>query len=127
MIKKQIKYLEPEGSRPAKRDQGKAQLNLVSPHFVEGMARVLQFAIEVGKYDRGSWLNGILFSQVIDAAERHILAMKKGEFYDPETGELHSYHAACNLMFLSHYISNQMHHLNDLLFIENKGDLHDGE
>lgn len=74
------------------------------------------FAVGIGKYLRGSWLRGMPYSQAIDAIRRHVAAIERGEDRDPETGELHAYHAACNLMFLAHYQEQGMTHLDDRLF-----------
>ena len=43
------------------------------------------------------------WSKVLASLERHLNAIKKGEDYDSETGELHAAHLACNAHFLTAY------------------------
>ena len=84
-----------------KHDQGKTRFELVSPYFVEGVAKILTFGAQ--KYDPYNWAKGMDYGRVLGALERHIADWKKGIDLDPETGESHLYHAACNLMFLSEF------------------------
>lgn len=83
-------------------DSSKPKLGLIDPSFLEGVARVLGQG--EAKYGGPNWLEGLDWSRVTDAAKRHILALEKGEEFDPETGERHTFHAACCLMFLNHYM-----------------------
>lgn len=85
-----------------KDDQGKNRLDLIEPEFIEGVGKVLTFGAE--KYEENSW-------QKVDNAEnryyaaamRHLLAWRKGEKIDPESGLNHLDHVACNIMFLQHF------------------------
>lgn len=104
-----------------KHDQHKTRFELVDPTFVEGVASVLTFGAL--KYDEFNWAKGIKFSRVIGALKRHIHAFEVGENLDPETGQPHLYHAACNLMFLAHYMKHKKE-LDDRFFA-NVGDTND--
>jgi hypothetical protein len=80
-------------------DTGKNRLDLIVPEFIEDLGRVLTFGAE--KYGPNNW------QQLVDsegryyaALQRHLLAYKRGEKYDNESGFPHLAHAACNLMFL---------------------------
>lgn len=85
-----------------KDDQGKNRLDLIEPEFIEGVGKVLTFGAE--KYEENSW-------QKVDNAEnryyaaamRHLLAWRRGEKIDPESGLNHLDHVACNIMFLQHF------------------------
>ncbi len=85
-----------------KDDQGKNRLDLIEPEFIEGVGKVLTFGAE--KYEENNW-------QKVDNAEnryyaaamRHLLAWRKGEKIDPESGLNHLDHVACNIMFLQHF------------------------
>jgi len=80
---------------------GKLRYDLVHPHAHEGMVRVLTKGSE--KYAPRNWEKGMAWSTVLASMKRHIAAVEKGEDFDPETGELHINHVACNAHFLSAY------------------------
>lgn len=82
-----------------KYDGGKPRIDLVTPEFVEGVAKVLTFGAE--KYAAWNWAEGIDFSRLYASAQRHLGAWKKGQDFDEESGLSHLYHAACCLMFIS--------------------------
>lgn len=85
-----------------KYDDGKNRLDLVEPEFIEGIGEILTFG--AGKYGPNSWQNvedGC--NRYYAAALRHLLAYRKGEKTDPESGKSHLYHVACNMMFLAHW------------------------
>ena len=85
-----------------KNDQDKNRLDLVEPEFIEAVGEVLTFG--AAKYEPNNW-------QKVDDAEnryyaaalRHLLAYRKGEQIDEESGLSHLKHAATNLMFLLHF------------------------
>ncbi len=85
-----------------KHDEGKNRLDLIEPEFIEGVGKVLTFGAE--KYGPNNWQN-------VDDAEnryyaatlRHLLAWRKGEKTDPESGLSHLDHVATNIMFLQHF------------------------
>ena len=55
------------------------------------------------KYAARNWERGMPWSSVIASLKRHLAAIEAGEDYDPETGELHAAHLACNVHFLTAY------------------------
>lgn len=81
----------------------KPRLSLVSPWAQEGLARVLTFGAQ--KYAAYNWAKGLSYSETIDSMERHIVALKRGEDIDPESGLPHIDHIQCNAMFLSHFMA----------------------
>lgn len=82
-------------------NQGKNRFDLVHPWAHEQMVNVLtKGAI---KYKDRNWEKGMAWSNVIASLKRHLNAIEKGEDYDPETGELHAAHIACNAHFLTAY------------------------
>lgn len=82
-------------------NQGKRRYDLVQPWAHEQMVNVLTKGAE--KYAERNWENGMVWSKVLSSLERHLVAIKKGEDYDPESGELHAAHLACNAHFLTAY------------------------
>jgi hypothetical protein len=82
-------------------NQGKPKLSMVDPILAEATARVLEFGAK--KYSRDNWRNGMAYTNVLDSMERHLAALKRGEDIDPESGESHEGHIACNCMFLLYY------------------------
>jgi hypothetical protein len=90
------------GYKASMDNPAKPPVDLVPPTLPRGIARVLGKGAQ--KYSRGNWMRGMSYSEVIAAAERHLLAIKEGEDIDPESGELHIYHLGCELAFLSWYM-----------------------
>lgn len=72
-----------------------------STNFLYGIGSVLTFG--AGKYTANNWLNGMAWSRLIGAANRHILSHLDGEELDPESGLPHLHHAACCITFLLTY------------------------
>lgn len=86
-------------------DSDKCRLDLIDPAFTEGVGNVLTFGAK--KYEAESWKtleDGL--RRYLTAAERHILAIKKGEINDSESGLPHAYHAATDLMMVQWFIDN---------------------
>jgi hypothetical protein len=82
-------------------NEGKTRHDLVPAYAQEQFAKVLtKGAI---KYDDRNWELGMSWSSVLASLERHLLAIKRGEDFDPETGLLHSAHVMCNAAFLTEY------------------------
>ena len=103
-----------EGQAQAKRyNKGKLLASAIDPHFEEEVLKVLTFGAE--KYGRNNWLVGLPFSELLDSVMRHLLAIRKGEDRDAESGCLHSAHIACNMMFLTRYtmFKNQYSQFDD--------------
>lgn len=84
-----------------KADDGKLPFDLIAWDAMQGLAAVLQFGAK--KYAPRNWENGLNYSRVFAAAQRHMAAWFNGENRDSETGLSHIDHAMCCLMFLSAY------------------------
>lgn len=82
-----------------KHDQGKIQLELLSPTWLLGVGSVLTFGAK--KYAAHNWRLGLPQSRLLGAALRHLCAFLGGQDLDEETGLSHLYHASCCLMFAS--------------------------
>ena len=85
-----------------KDDTGKNRLDLIEPEFIESVGKVLTFG--ASKYEPNNWQNvedGE--DRYYAAALRHLMAYRRGEEKDPESGLSHLEHAACNIMFLLHF------------------------
>ena len=92
-------------------NSGKLRYDLVHPKSHEDMVKVLTYGAnkyticdESGNvtYDGSmNWREGLSWMSVIASLKRHIEAFEAGEDYDPESGELHIAHAACNVHFLN--------------------------
>jgi hypothetical protein len=81
-----------------KYDGGKAQMGLLAPRWLVGVAQVLTFGAK--KYAAHNWAGGISYSRLYDAIQRHLNAFWDHEENDPESGISHLLHASCGLMFL---------------------------
>ena len=85
-----------------KDDQEKNRLDLIEPEFIEGVGKVLTFGAD--KYEPNNWQNvEDAENRYYAAALRHLIAWRKGEKTDPESGLSHLDHVACNIMFLKHF------------------------
>ena len=85
-----------------KDDQEKNRLDLIEPEFIEGIGKVLTFGAD--KYEPNNWQKvEDAENRYYAAAMRHLMAWRKGEKTDPESGVSHLYHVACNIMFLQYF------------------------
>jgi len=92
-------------SLATKFDAGKAEIHLVPSELVLAVARILMFGKK--KYGAWNWQKGLPLTKVYDATQRHLLAWMGGETNDPESGEPHVAHAACNLAFMLWFAKNK--------------------
>jgi hypothetical protein len=85
---------------PIKFDEHKARIDLIPPQAIKDIAAVLTHG--AGKYSDHNWRDngGLAYSRVYAAAQRHMLAFWDGESLDEETGMSHLAHAACCIVFL---------------------------
>lgn len=89
-----------------KDDQSKNRLDLIEPQFIEGVGEVLTFG--AAKYEPNNWQNvENAEDRYYAAAMRHLLAWRRGETVDPESGLSHLKHVATNIMFLLHFETPQ--------------------
>lgn len=93
-------------------DTGKPMMDLVRPEFTEGVAKVLTFGAQ--KYAAHNWAKGIQYSRIVAALDRHLNEIKKGNWYDEESGLPHIDHVGCCVMFLSCFMKWNRTDLNDL-------------
>ena len=84
-----------------KKDEGKLPLHLLSAPALFDTAAVLRFGAK--KYKDRNWEEGIAYSRVFAALQRHLWKWWSGYNTDDESGLPHLSHAACCLMFLQHY------------------------
>lgn len=82
-------------------DGGKTPLHLIPPELLEEVGKVLQFG--AAKYGERNWEQGMDWSRVFSALQRHTWAWWGGEDLDPETGLSHLTHAAACISFLVAY------------------------
>lgn len=82
----------------AKADKGKPDIYLVPPEIFEAIAYIRMYGNE--KYhDPDNWKT-VEIERYYSAAMRHMLAWRRGETVDKESGYSHLWHAACNLAFM---------------------------
>ena len=85
-----------------KDDKEKNRLDLIEPEFIEGVGRVLTFG--ANKYEPNNWQKvEDAEDRYYAAALRHLMAWRRGEKTDLESGISHLDHVACNIMFLQHF------------------------
>jgi hypothetical protein len=82
-----------------KYDNGKIKYNLIPIECIEDLAKILTMGSE--KYADNSWQqveNGE--ERYFAALMRHLVASRKGDKIDEESGLSHLAHAMCNVVFL---------------------------
>lgn len=88
-------------NQDVKADAGKAKISLVPTKIWYAIARIREYGNN--KYPKGgkdNWKN-VEYERYIDAAFRHLLAVKDDPTgLDEESGLPHLWHCACNLAFL---------------------------
>ncbi len=87
-----------------KDDTQKNRLELIEPEFIEGLGAVLTFGAI--KYEAWNWRKASTKDdqdRIFGALLRHLMAYKKGEKIDPESGMSHLYHASFGLMTLDYF------------------------
>lgn len=85
-------------NQEAKADKGKPDIYLVPPEIFEAIAYIRMYGNE--KYhDPDNWKT-VEIERYYSAAMRHMLAWRRGETVDVESGYSHLWHAACNLAFM---------------------------
>lgn len=95
-------------------NEGKRQWSLVDFESIAEMVKVLEFGCK--KYDRNNWQKGLVKSETIDSAFRHLVEINNNNEMDDESKCLHAAHVMCNMMF---YI----YHLNNKSFVEKAKEL----
>jgi hypothetical protein len=82
-----------------KYDTGKLRWDLLPIECIEDIVKILTFGAD--KYGPNNWQDVTPFEERYYAAlMRHIVAWRKGEKIDPESGMSHLAHALCNVVFL---------------------------
>lgn len=83
-----------------KYDSGKLRYSLLPWVAITAIVKVLEFGA-TKKYKIDSWQDlADGERRYFDAAMRHLIAHRRGERLDSESGLSHLSHAACNLVFL---------------------------
>lgn len=87
-------------------DVDKLDWSLLPFEQLDQVVRVLAYGAE--KYDRDNWQRLIDPQRRYFAATlRHLVAWRRGELVDSESGLSHLAHAACNLLFLLWFEDNK--------------------
>ena len=94
-----------------KQDGGKLRYDLIPPESMRGLAAILTFGAQ--KYAPRNWEQGIAYSRVYGALQRHLWAWWGGEDKDSETGESHLHHACCCIAFLQTFVEQGRTTLDD--------------
>jgi hypothetical protein len=82
-----------------KSDKGKLRWSLLPWAELEQVVEVLEFGAK--KYSADNWKHvESLDDRYFDALMRHLMAYRRGERIDPESGLHHLAHAACNILFM---------------------------
>jgi len=89
-----------------KKDAGKNRLDLIPVECVKALGEVLTMGAE--KYHDNSWREGMNYSRVYAATQRHLQAFwGEDSDVDEESKLPHLFHALCNIAFLITYEKNK--------------------
>ena len=94
-----------------KHDTGKPRLDLIPPEAIDALGAVLTMG--AAKYGDRNWEQGLTYSRVFAAAQRHLWAFWRGEDVDPESGLSHLDHALACVAFAATYVRRQRSELDD--------------
>ncbi len=84
-----------------KKDESKRRMDLIPVSTLNALSSVLQFGAQ--KYGDNNWRQGLAWSRVYAALQRHLVDFWDGQDLDLESGLPHLHHAACNIAFLIEY------------------------
>jgi len=84
-----------------KYDEGKPRMDLIAPEHLFALAMVLGYGAK--KYADRNWEEGMNWSRVFAAMQRHLWKFWAGETLDEESGLPHLAHAAFGVMVLIAY------------------------
>lgn len=94
-----------------KHDAEKLRYDLLPPESLEQLVAVLTYGAK--KYGDRNWEQGLKYSRVFAAVQRHLWAWYSGEDTDAESGINHLAHAMCGIAFLIAYTKREMVHYDD--------------
>lgn len=84
---------------PVKLDAGKPRMDLLPPHAILEVAKVLEYG--ASKYAANRWRAAAPeWGRFVGAIGRHLMAFMAGEDYDTESGLPHLAHLACSALFV---------------------------
>ena len=82
-----------------KHDQQKARVDLIPARALLDVGMIFTHGAQ--KYGDRNWQEGIEFSRLFGAAQRHLLLWKSGEDIDTDSGLPHLAHALTNLFMIA--------------------------
>jgi hypothetical protein len=85
--------------------RGKLRVDLVPMEAIEAMAQIMGWSGS-SKYEDWDWLTKYTVEDCWGSAMRHMIAWKKGERADPESGHNHLYHALTRLGMAAYFQKN---------------------
>lgn len=88
-----------------KNDEGKPEFDRLSFEVLGKLNEVHKYGDQ--KYEEGNWKKGLHAKRLINATFRHLSAYLRGERRDPESGLLHTAHAAVNCHMLTYYLLHE--------------------
>lgn len=104
-------FLGPKPVEKGKKfDDDKLRYELLPTRPLQEIVKVLTEGAR--KYGARNWEQGIEWSRVYGALQRHLMAFWEGEDRDPESGLSHLAHAGCNVLFLL-FFSSEFKNLDD--------------
>lgn len=88
--------LKPPTPAGLRYNSGKLRVDLIPASFVVALAQV--FSQGARKYENDNWKKGLSLRDTLGCCERHLIRLKQGEQFDPETGCHHGAMVAWNAL-----------------------------
>lgn len=83
-----------------KQTEGKTSYSEIDWSFIEKMAKCMN--LNKGKYPPKNWQKPMEAELLLDAAQRHLIELRRGELFDKENGAEHATAVALNMMMYSY-------------------------
>jgi hypothetical protein len=84
---------------PPQKLEGKPEMTFIDPDAELSLAKVLTMGAK--KHSPEGWREATDDNLFLNALMRHVNAIRRGEIFDPESGEPHATHVQANAMFLA--------------------------
>lgn len=94
-----------------KQTEGKTSYSEIDWSFIEKMAKCMN--LNKGKYPPKNWQKPMEAELLLDAAQRHLIELHRGELFDKENGAEHAVAIALNMMMYSYQQNNCNTKLHD--------------
>jgi hypothetical protein len=91
-----------------KNDQDKLRWDKFPWDGAQAVLKIMHYGAQKYEWDNWKSAGQTDKDRMVGAAFRHLIEHARGGHLDPESGYPHIWHAACNLLFLAHFITEEV-------------------